>query len=187
MASIRSFIAAEIDIETKQKITALISELKKSEADVKWLTENKIHITLKFLGDIETEKIDKISAVIKNCSGDFKKFAITLSDLGCFPDTTKPRVVWIGIANGKETLKSINTKIENELENIGIKKESRDFKAHITLGRVRSFKNTVDLTKKMKEINLENFREITVQDITLYQSTLTPKGAVYSPLETYEL
>ena len=182
---IRAFIAAEIDLPNKKKISDLISELKKSKADVKWITENQIHITLKFLGNTGEEQIQKISGVLDGISRNFSAFDIRFSKLGAFPNMKRPRVIWIGVEKGGDLLSSLNEKIETELEKIGFTKEKREYKAHLTLGRVKSLKNITSLTESIDKIDFQPTGEIKIDRLTLFQSTLTPKGAIYSPLSNF--
>lgn len=184
---IRAFIALEIDQLHKQKLTELISCLKKSNADVKWVNENQMHFTLKFLGNIEKDMVHKISNILKSIVNDFKTFTIQFSKIGVFPNMRRPRVVWIGIAKGSDSLRLLNDKIETHLEGLGFQREKREYKAHLTLGRVRSSKNIGDLTKLIEEVDFESQDDIKIDKLILFQSTLTPKGAIYTPLLEFPL
>ncbi|MEK6732705.1 MAG: RNA 2',3'-cyclic phosphodiesterase [Candidatus Omnitrophota bacterium] len=192
MPSIRAFIAVEIDPQTKQKISALVSSLKKSDADVKWITEDQMHLTLKFLGNVEQSKIQEISAALNSISTNFSPFTIHLSNIGAFPNINHPRVIWLGIDIGAEELKILAEKIETGLEKLGFNpstslgtgKEDREFKAHLTLGRVKSSKNIANLIKLLKETVFSLNADIPIEEIILFQSTLFPKGAIYTKLWT---
>ncbi|MFA5389090.1 MAG: RNA 2',3'-cyclic phosphodiesterase [Candidatus Omnitrophota bacterium] len=184
MPDIRAFIALEIDEQTKQKILHLLDTLKKSGADAKWLTENQLHLTLKFLGNIEDNMTQKISGVLSDISGSARPFAINFSETGAFPDLEHPRVICLGIGKGAEHLEALNREIENSLEELGFKKEERPFKPHLTLGRVRSLKNLPNLIKtiKGKEKDLEPIDNVKIDKLTLFKSRLDPEGAVYIPI-----
>lgn len=184
---IRAFIAVEIDRSLKQKISELISKLKKSDTNIKWVNENQIHFTLKFLGNIEESKVQAISTVLKSITSHSKEFALTLSDIGAFPNMRRPRVIWIGADKGAGNLKILADKIEIELEKLGFEKEKREFKSHLTLGRVRSLKNIENLEKIINETDFQPPNEIKIDKLVLFQSTLTPKGAIYAPLSEYPM
>lgn len=184
---IRAFIAVEIDQPNKQKLSELISRLKSSEADVKWVNESQMHFTLKFLGNIEHAKVDQISDTLKTAASSLKAFEIHLSDIGAFPNMHKPRVIWVGVDKGAENLKLLAAQIETELERLGFAKEKREFKAHLTLGRVKSLKNISQLTRLISEIAFQSEGEIKIDKLILFQSTLTPKGALYTPLAQIKL
>lgn len=178
--AVRAFIAVEIDPQAKQKISELITRLKKSEADAKWITENQMHLTLKFLGNISQDKIKEISDALSLISNDFKPFAITFSGIGAFPNMNHARVIWLGIDKGAEALMMLNEKIENTLEKYGFKKDGREFSPHLTLARVRSGKNIAGLATLIKETVFDSGKDTLVNKLTLFQSVLNPKGAVYT-------
>lgn len=178
----RAFIAVEIDDPAKQKISELISDLKKSGADVKWITEDQMHLTLKFLGNIDGNKAREISDVLSSISNNLKSFTISLSDIGAFPNLNRPRVIWVGINKGAEHLKTISGKIETSLEKLGFEKEGREFNPHLTLGRLKTSKNLSELKKLLNETPFNSENNIKINELVLFQSTLTPKGAIYSKL-----
>ena len=182
MNTIRAFIAVEIDPKNKQKLCDLIIQLKKSNPDIKWATENQMHLTLKFLGNIEQNMVQKISEVLKSIADNFNVFTIQFSKIGAFPNMRRPRVIWLGIDKGAEFLKLLNNKIETELEKLGFKKENREYKTHLTLGRVKSLKNISELIRLIDEADFQSQDEIKIDKLILFQSTLTPKGAIYTPL-----
>lgn len=187
MTSIRAFIAVEIDSPHKQKLSKLISELKKSNAYIKWITEAQMHLTLKFLGNIEGNKVQEISNVLKSIADNFNIFGIQLSKIGSFPNMNKPRVIWIGIDKGADELKLLNSRIETELEKLGFEKEKREYKTHLTLGRVKSLKNIPELTNLINGTCFQSQDEIKIDKLILFQSTLTPKGAIYTALAEHLL
>ncbi len=182
MEMIRSFIAVEIDQSNKQELSTLISHLKKSDADVKWANENQMHLTLKFLGTVDETKLQKISDILKRIANDFSAFNIQFSKIGAFPNINRPRVIWMGISKGSNHLKLLNNKIESEFEKIGFGKEKREYNAHLTFGRVKSSKNIPGLKKIIDETTIQFHDEIRIDKIILFQSTLRPKGAIYTPL-----
>lgn len=183
----RAFIAVEIDLPNKQKISGLISDLKKSDADVKWVNESQMHLTLKFLGNIEENRVCDISDVLENISKDFRTFSLCLSDIGAFPNIRKPRVIWISIDKGYEELKLLADKVETGLVKLGFEKEKREFKPHLTLGRVKSLKNSGNMESLVGKINFQPAGEIKIDKIILFQSTLMPKGAIYAPISRFNL
>lgn len=182
MSFIRAFIAVEINPQAKQKISELISCLKKSSADVKWITEDQMHLTLKFLGNIAADDIKKISDTLSVISNTLKPFTIGFSGIGAFPSIDHPRVIWIGINKEASSLKILAEKIETAMEKLGFAKESRGFTAHLTLGRIRAPRNIHNLVKLLKEISFSIETGAVVNKPALFQSTLTPKGAIYSKL-----
>jgi 2'-5' RNA ligase len=186
----RTFIAIELPREIKDLLAKVQEELNSSQADVKWVQPQNIHLTLKFLGEIEEKKIDKINKIIEDIAGEKKYFPIRISNLGAFPKINFPRVIWVGIDKGDEEVKEIAKKLEEGLAKIGIQREDKPFSSHITIGRTRSALNREkliqrlnDLANKLQEENLE----FVVKKITFFKSTLTPKGPVYEVLKETNL
>ncbi|MDP2924006.1 MAG: RNA 2',3'-cyclic phosphodiesterase, partial [Candidatus Omnitrophota bacterium] len=104
------------------------------------------------------------------------------SAIGGFPNLSHPRVIWIGIDKGAKELKNLAEKIESGLEKFDFRKESHEFKSHLTLGRVKSSKNMLNLVKLLKETSFSSETDISINELILFQSTLTPKGATYTTL-----
>ena len=179
---IRSFIAIELPKEIKEDLGKIQDELKKSNADIKWVEPKNIHLTLKFLGNVDEKKLEDIKRILRNLSERYKGFFIELSRIGAFPKISSPRVIWIGIEKGKEELSKIFLELEEQLENIGFKKEERGFSSHITIGRVRSVLNRIRLIEEVKKINSLSRLSLSCNKITLFKSTLTPKGPIYEAI-----
>lgn len=186
----RTFIAIELPDEIKNSLARIQSQLKTSGADVKWVEPGNIHLTLKFLSEIDEKKLDKIIEILKDITKNKNYFHIRISSLGAFPKMNFPRVIWVGIDEGDTESKEIAKELEQNLAKIGIPKESRPFSSHITIGRTRSTLNRDKLVQGLKTIEdnfgKENF-SFRVTKITLFKSTLTPKGPIYEVLHNASL
>jgi 2'-5' RNA ligase len=185
--TIRAFIALELEKQIQEKLAEYEVVLKKSGADVKWVKPENIHLTLKFLGYISAEQIAEIKKILVGLKSK-PQFPFSLDELGAFPSLGSPRVIWVGIEQGKKESAEIAAQLEAEIEKIGIPRENRPFKAHLTLGRMRSPKGKEFLKSKIEELN-KNFSPLNMsaQKITLFQSTLTPTGSIYTPLFEIQL
>jgi len=184
----RTFIAIEISEELRQELSVLQQELKKSEADVKWVAPDNLHLTLKFLGDTEEGKIEAMKRLLNKIAGGQSSFTISFAQIGVFPKPDFPRVVWVGIEKGKDDLMRLATRIEEELFSLKFPKEKRPFSTHLTLGRVRSPQNK-DKLKTMIN-NLEGFKAsnaVGIDGFVLFRSQLTPQGSIYTALEKFTL
>jgi len=177
----RLFIASSLSEEIKHSLSTIIEELKKSGSDTKWIERENIHLTIKFLGNTPIEKIKNISEVLSKTFSEESAPCVTLEKLGSFPSLSEPRVIWAGLKDASGFLKRAPAALEAALEKIGFEKETRGFQAHITLGRMRSPLNKINLIEKMNTANA-NFHEKTfcIDNITLFESCLTPKGPVYT-------
>ena len=182
----RVFIAIELPQEIKDWLNSIQEKLKTCQADVKWVQSQNIHLTLKFLGEISEEQLAKIKIILDNTAKDKKKFSIRISSLGAFPKIDYPRVIWVGIDKGDGEIQELAKDLEKRIEKIGIPKEERAFSSHITIGRIRSNlgkdKLVVGLTSLENHFK-ETPQELVVEKISLFKSTLTPKGPIYEVLK----
>ena len=187
MEMVRSFIAIKLPEEIKNKISDLQKTLRGTGADVKWVSPESIHLTLKFLGNIEKTQIEEILSAIKKSSAKIKPFPIEIKSTGVFPKIEYPRVVWIGVKEETKVLLVLQQKIEENLLPMGFEKEGRDFTPHLTLGRVKSQKGKEKLISLLLQSKDISFGKFEVTEINLMQSILEPAGAEYSSLGRVEL
>ena len=177
---IRTFIA--IDIKVVKKIIEILEEIEKCDANIKLLEPEKLHITLKFLGDTEKEKIEDIKKIIKQSIKDIKPFKIKLANTGVFPNKNYIKVLWIGIKNPAELIK-ISEKINVNLAEIGFNVDKRKFSPHLTIARLKSAKNKDKILNILKKYENIEFCEFKVNSIKLMKSELTSKGPIYTTLK----
>ncbi len=177
----RTFIALELSEEMKEELARLQEELKKAGQDVKWVNPENIHLTIKFLGNTDESKIEQIKKILDDTSSQTRPFEISLFMLGAFPSLEYPRVIWAGIDKGCAEAEKIAALAEKRLENIGFGKEKRPFSAHLTLGRVRSGRNKSELKEIISSLEVKPI-SCAIKHITLFQSTLTPRGSIYTSL-----
>ena len=144
------------------------------------------HITLKFLGDTPEKIIPDIDRILKNISKKFSVFSLQLKGAGVFKNIANPRVLWIGLENS-EDLKSLFNEIDNELNRIGFKKESREFNPHLTIARIKFLKDKKLLLKAIIDNCDKKWNQITVKEFILFESILKKDGPVYKKLARYEL
>ena len=177
----RLFIAIELPASIKSHLENYQRELKKTGADVKWVEPQNIHLTLKFLGKTKTDQIPKIVDILKRLAASQKHVPVSLNQLGFFPEKKSPRVLWAGLNDKTKTLEKIALFLEEALAPLGFEKETRAFQSHTTLARVRSSQNILALIEKINELD-ENFKiaDFFIDNITLFESELTPHGPIYS-------
>lgn len=180
--NIRTFIAIELNPQIRSELSGLQTILKKSDADVKWVEPESIHLTLKFLGHIENEKVKEVQNALSEAAKKFNPFTLGLKEIGAFPKLSYPKVIWAGVNEGRVESEQIAKELEDRLEKLGIPKEEREFHPHITLGRVRSPKNKEALKNIIETTKFEPSSKINVVHLTLFKSQLTPQGPIYTPL-----
>ena len=185
----RAFIAIGLPQEIKDFLSQLQEELKATGADVKWVKPDNIHLTLKFLGEIDDKKLEKIIEIIDEAAKEKDKFQVRISSLGAFPKIDFPRVIWVGIDTPDKDIKQIAESLEEKIAKIGIPKEDRPFSSHITIGRTKSTLNREKLVQGLKnKVELGGKKlEFYATKITLFKSTLSPKGPIYEALKESNL
>ncbi len=178
---IRSFVALAIPSRVKEEIGGIIGKLRGLSGDVKWVNPQNLHITLKFLGEVEEGTLEEVYQVVERCARKTAAFSFSLSGVGIFPNPQRPRVFWIGIKEGVRELEDLFCCLERELEVLGFQKEKRGFSPHLTIGRARSPRGMERLVGGIKGIEY-NSRRIEASSLFLVKSKLTPQGPIYSPL-----
>lgn len=146
----RTFIAIDVSDEARRAVGTFTSALKKEKARVSWVKPGNVHITLKFLGEIDEEKIPEINNAIRVCAKEQKPFEIEIKGSGGFPNLHRPRVIWVGLTEGAEELKRLAGAVDNELYKLGFQKEKRAFKPHLTVGRVKAVVDNESFIEKMQ-------------------------------------
>jgi len=183
----RSFISVELPNELKKRIYASTSILQEIESGIKWVEEQNLHLTLKFLGWVEEKDTEKMINLTEEAARGLGSFKINFADLGTFPEGKSPRVIWIGITEGGERLKEITEKLEEKLSKAGFRSEEREFSAHLTLGRVKDKKGVDLVVEKINQSKDQVFGELVVDHINIMKSTLTLKGPIYEKIKEVKL
>lgn len=184
---VRAFVAVKIDASVQSALGEVISELSATEADVKWVHDYNLHITLKFLGNTEEGDLIGIKKALEEAAKGFEAINLALYGVDAMPNINYPRVVCANLAGEVAQLTDLAHAVEGELLNIGIPKEARDFFPHITLGRVKSFRVKSRLIKEIRRFHKIELAKMVVDRIHLIKSELKPGGAIYEDLATVEL
>jgi len=185
----RTFIAIDLPKDIKETLADLEEQLKTCAADVKWVAPKNIHLTLKFLGEIEEDKLEKINQILEEVAKTNTTFSLGIFSLGAFPKINFPRIIWVGVNQGKNQVEELAKELEDKIAKIGIAKEKRPFSSHITLGRIRSGLNREKLVQSLiQHSGLEGKNlQFLVTKICLFKSTLTSGGPVYEAVKEINL
>jgi len=176
---LRLFIAALIPEDIRTLLTNYINFLKHNIDGVKWEKFEKLHVTLKFLGDIDESRVNEISNLLEKLVHNYSPFNMSILDFGGFPDLKHPRVIYVGLSCNSG-LSKFQNELEQELSGLGFKEENRRFIPHITVGRVKKrihIKETLPITQSIFDIT----------QIGIIKSELRPEGSVYTPLKLFKL
>jgi 2'-5' RNA ligase len=183
---LRCFIAIELPEALRRRIGEATERLRSTDADVRWVRPEGLHLTLKFLGSTPEELVPEITRELQEAMSGHRRMRLRLSGAGVFPSERRPRVVWIGLVDS-DRLIGLQKDVETAMEALGFEPEDRPFTPHLTLGRLRSPRGSAALLKELGLLKEEAFDEIEVQDIVLMRSELKPTGAVYHRLQSIPL
>ena len=179
MERLRTFISIDIDEPTVvNELTKLQGELKSADPAIKLVEPQNIHLTLRFLGEIDVGLVEGVKDVLNKVK--FKPFEMELGGVGCFPNMNRPRVIWVGLLKGVEEVRRLHEDIERGLRGLGFRPDPKGFEPHITIARVKRLNR--ELVNKLMEVRDLVFGKILVKAIKLKKSTLTPRGPIYESL-----
>jgi 2'-5' RNA ligase len=183
----RLFYCVELPQAVRAELYAIAQPLRKTEARVRWVRPENFHITLKFLGEVERSALDALTALGAQVAAKFPKSEITFDTVGAFPDTRRPRVLWIGSRQAPQALFDLHAHLERELMKMGFEAE-RHFAPHVTVGRVKDEHraHVGQLAQLLAQVAPFACRA-PITHVTLMESQLSPGGAIYTPVATWEL
>lgn len=192
MANQRTFIAIELDDELREILGRLQSLLRRKIASdcVRWVRPEGIHLTLKFLGDTRPEQVEQVKEALARAVAPVRPFQFTVGGVGCFPNTRRPRVVWVGVHEPTGAMKRLHSAVEAEVAPLGFPTEGRPFSPHLTLGRVHRQaprSEVQQLGEVVAASAVGDLDEMHVGEVCYIKSDLRPGGAVYTTLSCAEL
>jgi len=176
----RTFIAVNLNPDIIRHLAYFKDNINIPESKIKWVEENNLHITIKFLGYITLEKTELIQLALKEIASQYNPFLITLSShIGFFPNYKMPRIIWVGIKEGTKKLEELYNSIEINMLKKGFPREEKIFSSHVTIGRVKYIGDKTNFIQILKIIKVNNLSQ-EVCSIDLMESKLTPNGPVYN-------
>jgi len=184
---VRSFIAVAVPPEAAERLRAAQDRLRQAAPEVKWVRPDGFHITLKFLGGVDRERLGEVWQSVTRAIAGVGPFTMRFRGVGAFPNVRRARVLWAGITDGAAELTDLAGRVEGACAEHGFAREERPFQAHMTLGRVRSPTPNRDLEAAVAELESEDLGEAGVDRVLLMKSQLTPQGAIYTVLEQWPL
>ncbi len=182
--NVRTFIALELSDGLKEGILALTEELRGRGVRASWARRPALHLTLKFLGDVEETELPEVVAAVARASSRVSSFGFETRSLGAFPSGRRPKVLWVGVEPVDE-LFALQKALESELAELGFPREKRRFHPHVTLARIRdpraeSVQEILDELVAPKE-------RVEVLEVRVMRSTLRPGGAIHELVEAIPL
>lgn len=187
---VRTFIAINLTTTSKSRISPFLHDLRKDYSlPFRWVDIENVHITLKFLGDVASDRIERIGDVVKWAVDGFHPFTIEIRGLGVFPDPRRPRIIWIGLQLPQEGI-NLQRSIERALHSEGFEMERKPFRPHLTIGRIKHFANRNQIEQLAWLLSRHqhiSFGEMTAKEVVLFKSELLPGGAQYHRLQSFPL
>ena len=186
--TVRVFVALDLPGQAKAILSETVQDLRDAlPAGVRWVDPAGIHLTLKFLGDVHTERVGSLLAAMDEASRSFEysSLALKLSGLGVFPNAREPRVLWAGVEGDLEALGRLQMLMDEALYDLDFARERRPFRPHLTLGRVRDQVSQPErrrIGELMRQTRLAGSHTWEAGEIHLIRSTLAPGGAIYDSI-----
>ncbi|HVA93125.1 MAG TPA: RNA 2',3'-cyclic phosphodiesterase [Chloroflexota bacterium] len=188
--SIRLFLAINLPDAVRRGLEAAVTSSRAANDDVRWARAESLHLTLVFLGERPAAQVEAISQAAGGACAGLVPFSLTVAEPGCFPSPARPRVLWVGIAEGRESLIALQRAVLGALARAGLADQVDRFSPHLTLGRVRDSvapAARAALAQKWTALALPALPLAPVRAIYLMRSELGPGGARYSVLRTLPL
>lgn len=187
MAGWRSFFAIELSAEIAGGVRRIQGALRERATGVRWVRPEGIHLTLKFLGEVEPDRIETIMHKAEETVRNLGSFAVEIRGGGEFPSAQNPRVIWIGVEDPSGRLTRLQARVETGMAELGFTHEKRGYTPHLTVGRVRSGKGRKTVAKALDAIRGSDLGEMEVREVILFRSHLKPTGAEYTKLGSFPL
>ena len=182
----RLFVAVELDAEVLDRIGQLTGELGREVPSVRWARRESLHLTLKFLGEVDDGRVpalcERLASAVRGAGG---PFPMEVEGLGTFGDSLKPRVVWAGIQERSGALEALRNAVEGAAVAEGFDPEPRSFRPHLTLARLKG--GAAGLGRALATRAGARLGTSVVRGVTLMSSRLSPSGAQYSAVRRFEL
>ena len=175
----RLFIAALLPDNVLQELNNYIRSVKEGIDGVRWEKAEKLHVTLKFLGNVEQARVKEISFLVEDLLKTYSPFETSLTELGGFPRPNNPRVLYVGLSQNDQ-LANFHRELDQGLSKLGFEKEDRKFTPHITIGRVKK-RISIDRAYKISKTGFE------INQICIIKSELRREGSVYTPIKIIRL
>ena len=192
LETMRTFVALPISDRAHQRLAGVQRKLKRTlpAGVIKWVKPAKIHLTLFFLGEVATTRLDPIQEALKVVARNSPPFTAEIGGLSAFPSPKRPSVLWVGMRDAAGQLALLHHAVNEALANVGFEPDHRSFTPHLTLGRVRrrtANRIRYQIGASLQELEVGILSQEKLSELVLFRSELRSSGAVYTRLATFEL
>ena len=179
---VRTFVALELTGSIRNRAVRMQGMLASTVTDTKWVEPENLHITLKFLGEVDERDIYQVCRIAQQVAERHEPFELVVQGVGAFPHARRPRVLWAGVEEGAEPLRRLQEELEAEYAAAGWNPEGRRFQPHVTLGRIRRPRTTQGLEEFIKQHEHWKAGQMEVDELVVMSSELSKRGPVYAVL-----
>jgi len=185
--NIRAFLAIDPPAAVRDGIAAIQNRLRKIvTGEIRWANPAGIHLTLKFFGNISEDDMNTIASAVSPIAAGRKPLPLDIGTAGFFPDAKRPRILWLGTGGDVNGLVTFQAAIEDGLAVRGFAKEERPFRPHLTIARIKSPRGMTGASQLAENRNDYRAGSFVAGGVSLFRSTLSPKGAVYTELARFD-
>ena len=178
----RLFFAVPVSGPVREIVSERIRRFPVSDPPWRWIDPGNYHLTMKFLGEVEEDRIPGLCEAARLAVSGVEPFRIAFGPFGGFPAVSRPRVLFFGITEGADRLAALAVKLEDELQKMGFGRERKPFRAHLTLARIKFIRDHESLGDLLREYSETVFQQDRIEELIYYESILRPEGPEYIPL-----
>ena len=184
----RIFCAVELPEVVRERLQQHIRQLREAIPDVaaSWGRVENVHLTLKFFGNVSTDRLPPISAAAARVAKEFSSFEISVGSSGVFPRPSRPQVLWIGVSDPSGKLTALQQRFEDECALEAFAKEERSYRPHLTIARIRKPQGAGRLADAHLQLDFQPF-SIQLREFVIFRSELSSKGSKYTALSRHQL
>ena len=189
MASrIRSFIAINIPPEPAKSMGRVIRKMSNSWPEYRWSNPQDLHLTLNFLGNVPDDKLPRVCQIMRETLAEHPAFSFELHGLGAFPKPARPKIIWVGVGEGRSPLSKIFYDLAEKLDELRLDRDRKGFRPHITIGRIRSAERWPDtMIDHLSTKNEISIGSVPVEEILLYSSHQEKSETVHTVMDRVSL
>ncbi|MBU4484900.1 RNA 2',3'-cyclic phosphodiesterase [bacterium] len=185
---VRAFLAFDIPKHVTQELQNVVEQMDGKAKGVQWVKPEQYHCTIKFFGDVDEDVLTgALTRSIQETLVGKTKVKVACKGVGVFPNWRYPKVIWAGLVGDTYELINLHGECEDDFEKLGIERDQRTFRMHLTIGRAKSIKNTSALMRYVEKLVNKSFGEINIDKLILYRSQLTKSGPIYTVVREFLL
>lgn len=183
MSKIRTFIAAPLPEEVVNRVAQLCRQIGEIGTGIRWVEPQNMHLTLKFLGDVDENETYRICQSLQQAAGGHHAFQYECQGAGAFPKVERPRTLWVGVGQGRDEIIALQADIDGAMADLGYAPDPKRYLPHLTIGRVKKpGRWLADVSRLICENADFHAGTAPLDEVILYSSELTPEGPIYAPI-----